>query len=104
MKMYMKVVIITEKKGVRQIDWCSGNKWDHQTVLPCVEKYDPLLKYIHIYIQSKNAIYVSFLDFSIFRGGGLHRVPSPTYHGNVFNVITGLFIFLLVTKKSPFLS
>ena len=42
--MYMKVVIITEKKGVRQIDL-----WDHQTVLPCVEKYDPLLKYIHIY-------------------------------------------------------
>ena len=40
---------------------------------------------------------INFFNLSIFWGGRVHRVPSLTYHGNVFNVITGL----LLIKVNP---
>ena len=43
---------------------------------------------------------INFFNLSIFWGGRVHRVPSLTYHGNVFNVITGLFLI----KVNPILS
>ena len=57
------------------------------------------MKYV-IHIHTIKTLLNNFLNFSIFWCGGLHRVPSLTYHGNVFNVITGLLARKTFLKHS----
>ena len=85
-----------DKHGISLVDLTAKNKQDKESIFNWIVLVP---KYAFFKIRSCMKM-INFFNLSIFWGGRVHRVPSLTYHGNVFNVITGLFLI----KVNPILS
>ena len=87
-----------DNHGISLVDLTAKNKQDKESIFNWIVLVP---KYAFFKIRSCMKM-INFFNLSIFWGGRVHRVPSLTYHGNVFNVITGLLIPFYPTKISCF--